>query len=208
VIASAERRTTAPKFLIAGQIAGTRRFTVEEYHQFGDAGILTPDSRVELIDGWIVEKPVQKPPHAIVMTRLTKRLPRLIPQSFEVRLQLPITLPTSEPEPDAVVARGPEERYGACHPGPNDIALLIEVSHTTLAMDQGPKKLLYAAAKLPIYWVINIPDDRIEIYTSPRAGRKPTYRTRADFRRGSKIPLIVNGKTVAEIAVNDLLPDR
>jgi hypothetical protein len=130
----------------------------------------------------------------------------VIPESFEVRLQLPITLPTSEPEPDAIVARGPEERYAEYHPGSDDVALLIEVSDLTLAMDQGPKKLLYAAAKVPIYWIINIPDGRIEVYTNPRGGRNPTYRTRTDFKRGSKTPLILNGKTITDIPVNDLLP--
>ncbi len=205
MITTAERRTSAPKFLIAGQIPGTRRFSVEEYHQFGEAGILTPESRVELIDGWIVEKPVQKPPHARCLARLQKMMPRLIPTTCEFQSQLPITLATSEPEPDMVVVRGPAERYDDSHPGPQDVLLVIEVSDTTLPLDQGPKRLLYAAARLSVYWIINIPDNRVEVYTNPRGGRNPTYRTRTDFERGARIPLILKGKIVAEIAVDELL---
>jgi hypothetical protein len=205
---SIARRTATPKFLTNGQLPGVYRFTVDEYHQFGDAGILTPESRVELIDGWIVEKPVQKPPHAIALTRLQKRLPKVVPTEFEIRTQLPITLPTSEPEPDAVVARGPEVRYDDSHPKPGDIAIVIEVSHASLAFDQGPKLLLYAAAKLPVYWIVNIPDQRVEVYSNPRIGRVPKYKTTANYERGATVPLVVFGKQVGAIAVTDLLPRR
>jgi Uma2 family endonuclease len=182
------------------------RFTVDQYHQLGQAGILTPEDRVELIDGWIVEKAVQKPPHARANARLQRVLPRVVPAGLEIRFQLPITLPTSEPEPDGVLARGPEERYRDAHPGPRDVLLVVEVADTTLAFDRGEKLLLYAAARLPAYWIINIPDQRIEVYVNPRGGRRPGYRTRTDFVRGIKVPIVVNAQTVGEIAVNDLLP--
>jgi Putative restriction endonuclease len=182
------------------------RFTVDQYHRLGDAGILTPEDRVELIDGWIVEKAVQKPPNARTNVRLQGLLPRVLPENVEVLFQLPITLPTSEPEPDAAVARGPVERYDEAHPGPRDVLLVIEFSDTTLEFDTGDKLLLYAAARLPVYWVVNIPDHRVEVYTNPRAGRSPTYRTRVVHLRGAKVPVVLNGQTVGEILVDDLLP--
>lgn len=203
--ATVARRTSAPAFLIADLVPNAHRFTVEQYHQLGDAAILSPEDRVELIDGWIREKPVQKPPHARSITRLVRVLPRIVPETYELLPQLPITLPTSEPEPDVVVARGPGERYDEMHPGPADVVLVIEVLDSTLDFDRGPKLLLYAAARLPVYWIVNIPDRRVEVYTNPRAGRRPTYRTRTDFRRGSKVPIVLNGRTVGEVAVNDLL---
>jgi Uma2 family endonuclease len=182
------------------------RFTVDQYHQLGKAGILTPEDRVELIDGWIVEKAVQKPPHARANVRLQRVLPRVVPNGLQVQFQLPITLSTSEPEPDGVIARGPEDRYDDAHPGPRDVLLVIEVADTTLAFDQGEKLILYAAARLPAYWIVNIPDQRIEVYTNPRGGRRPAYRTRNDYGRGSRVPVILNSQTVGEIAVDDLLP--
>lgn len=203
--ATAARRASAPPFLIENLVPSVHRFTVEQYHQLGDAAILTPEDRVELIDGWIREKPVQKPPHARCVARLVRIILRIIPETYEFLSQLPITLPTSEPEPDIVVAQGPEERYDDAHPGPGDVAMVIEVSDSTLEFDRGPKLFIYAAARLPVYWIVNIPDRRVEVYTNPRAGRRPTYRTRTTYRRGSKIPIVLDGRTVGEIPVNDLL---
>lgn len=200
------RRTSAPPFLIDDLVPDAYRFTVDQYHQLGDAGILTPEDRVELIDGWIREKPVQKSPHASTLTRLQKRLPRAIPESFEFRSQVPITLATSEPEPDAVVALGPEDRYDSNHPGPEEVVLVVEVSDASLAFDRGPKRLIYADARIPVYWIVNIPDQRVEVHTNPRRGRSPSYRTRTVYSRGAKVPIVLNGVSVGEIAVNDLLP--
>jgi Uma2 family endonuclease len=205
VSATLARKAAAPPFLIPDLVPDAYRFTVEQYHLLGDAAILTPEDRVELIDGWIREKPVQKTPHASAMTRLQNRLPRLIPANFAIRSQLPITLATSEPEPDVVVARGSEEQYDDNHPGPGDVALVVEVSDTSLDFDRGPKLLLYADARVPAYWVVNIPDQRVEVSTRPRRGRTPNYRTRTDYPRGSKVPIVLDGVTVGEIAVNDIL---
>jgi hypothetical protein len=168
--------------------------------------LLTTADRVELIDGWIVEKPVKNPPHVAVLNRLRKRLTKLASDTVEIRYQDPITLPTSEPEPDAVIAVGPEERYVEAHPTPKDIHLVVEVSDSTLDMDRGPKRLIYAAARIPIYWLVSIPDERVEVYSDPRAGRKPIYRTRRDYGRGTNVPVVINGATLGEIAVDDILP--
>ena len=204
--ATVARRTSAPVFLIADLVPDAYRFSVEQYHELGDAAILTTEDRVELIDGWIREKPVQKSPHASTVTRLQKRLPRAIPDSFEFRSQLPITLATSEPEPDGVVARGPEGRYDDNHPGPRDVALVVEVSDTTLDFDRGPKLIIYADARMPVYWIVNIPDERVEVYTNPRRGRTPNFRVRTDYERGAKIPIVLHDVSVGAIAVDDLLP--
>ena len=202
----ARRRSRAPAFLTTDPLATGFRFTVERYHELGESGVLSEADRIELIDGWVVEKSMHNPPHAIVLTRLTKRLARLISETFEIRFQLPITLSTSEPEPDAVVAIGPEERYRESHPTAKDIALVVEASDSSLEIDRGTKLLIYAAARIPVYWIVNIPDDRIEMYTDPRAGKHPTYRSRTDFLRGQKIPVVLNGTRVGEIAANDILP--
>lgn len=187
-------------------MANVHRFSVADYHRLGEAGLLTTDDRVELLDGLIVEKPVQKPPHAVSLMRLQKRLSRIVPETFEARFQLPITLSRSEPEPDAVIAIGPEDRYSTAHPSSKDVALVVEVSDTSLDLDQGPKQRLYAMARLPVYWIVNIPDERVEVYTQPRGGKALMYLTRVAYPRGAKVPLVLNGELVAELAVSELLP--
>src|SRR3954447_11323324 len=115
----------------SGAVNGTlqfHRFSVAEYHQMIDAGILTTNHKVELLDGWIVDKMTQNPPHVTVVTRLTRWLASILPEDeWTLRVQGPITLSTSEPEPDVVLARGPDSSYEKRHPGPKDVALLIEV---------------------------------------------------------------------------------
>ena len=200
------RRSRAPAFLTTDPLATGFRFTVERYHELGESGVLSETDRIELIDGWVVEKPMQNPPHFNAVILLNEQLPRVVPNTFAIRIQGPITLSTSEPEPDAVVAIGPASRYREGHPTAKDVALVVEASDSSLEIDRGTKLLIYAAARIPVYWIVNIPDDRIEVYTDPRAGKHPTYRSRTDFLRGQKIPVVLNGTRVGEINVNDILP--
>jgi len=206
VIATVARRTSVPKFLLNIPIPSVRRFTVDEYHLFGDAGILSPKDRVELIDGFVVEKPVQKPPHASSLSRLQKRLGKLMPDVYELRIQLPITLSTSEPEPDAVIALGPEAKFDKAHPQSKDISLVVEVSDTSLEFDEGPKLLLYAAARLPEYWIINIPAQQIQVYSNFKKGKVGGYRKKVIYLSGDRVPLNLDGEQIGLIAVNNLLP--
>src|ERR1700733_8946703 len=93
-----------------------RRFTVDEYHRMIEVGIITPEHRVELLEGWIVEKMGQNPPHSGVVRRLNRFLSKVLPDDFLISGQLPVTLKTSEPEPDYTIIRGPDDRYDDRHP--------------------------------------------------------------------------------------------
>src|SRR5438105_578987 len=97
-----------------------RRFSVAEYHKMIKTGILKPDDRVELLEGWIVNKMPQKPPHSNSITRANRRLARILSDHWTLRVHAPITLSGSEPEPDIVLARGAEELYDQRHPRPAD----------------------------------------------------------------------------------------
>ena len=149
-----------------------RLFTVAEYHRLMDVGIITKADRCELIHGLIVEKPRINPPHATAVSKLTRRLFGLVGDDSVIRIQLPITLSDSEPEPDVVVAAGTDDDYTDAHPGPKEVRLAVEVSDSSLADDQGVKLAMYAAAKLPVYWIVNLVDGRVEVYTNPR-GEEP-----------------------------------
>jgi hypothetical protein len=128
-----------------------------------------------------------------------------LPAGWILRVQSAITTQDSEPEPDIVVARGPGLRYFSSHPQPKDIGLVIEVSDTTLNEDREVKGRLYARARLPIYWIVNLPDGRIEVYTDPRSGKKPAYRSRSDYAVPQSLPLILEGHEVAGIDTRELL---
>jgi Uma2 family endonuclease len=188
-------------------MAGFRRFSVAEYHQLIQLGILTEDDNLELLEGYLVHKMSRNPPHDGTIQKVTKRLLRLLPPGWEVRVQCAITLPDSEPEPDIAVVRGDENTYLARHPGPADAGLVVEVADSTLAADRTDKCRIYARAGIVCYWLVNLNDRLIEVYTLPSGPTaSPAYGQRTDYRPGDQLPLALDGATVAALNVQDLLP--
>jgi Uma2 family endonuclease len=182
-----------------------RRFTVDEYHRMMQAGILTENDPVELLEGWIVPKMPHNPPHDAVLDQAQEYLRQSIPPGWRVRVQSAITTPDSEPEPDIVIAPGPASRYRIQHPRPADITLVAEVSDSTLSQDRGLKATLYARAGIAVYWIINLVDTQVEVYTDPTGpDTAPRYRQHQDYHPGDSVPLTIGSKTVS-IAVADLL---
>jgi Uma2 family endonuclease len=183
------------------------RFSVQQYHAMEKAGILTADDKVELLAGWIVPKMTKKPPHS-AGTRLTRRaFERVILEGWFVDSQEPVTTEDSEPEPDIAVVRGDIRDYSEHHPGPPDIGMLVEIADSSVKRDQGIKKWIYASARIPIYWIINIVERRVEVYTRPTGtGEEATYSQREDFGLDQEVPVILDGREVGRIVVRDLLP--
>ncbi|MEM9327475.1 MAG: Uma2 family endonuclease [Bacteroidota bacterium] len=162
---------------------------VEEYYWMAEVGILKPTDHVELINGEIIEKisPVGSK-HASVVGRMTGLVVRLIGHQYMVRIQSPVRLSAdSEPEPDLAIVASKEDDYADAHPGPFDIHLIMEVAHTTLEYDQTTKLKLYASSGIPCYWVVNIPENQIEVYTNPEKG---DYKNKEVFSSKGEIPLL------------------
>ncbi len=149
-----------------------RRFTVVEYHKMGEAGIITEDDRVELIDGEIVEMSPINPPHSVCVNRLNKLLNRHVPEELVVSVQNPIYLSEdSEPQPDIALLKPGEYISRTQHPGPEDVLLVVEVADTTVVSDQRQKIPRYAQAGIPEAWLVNIPKGVVEVYTDPGQGK-------------------------------------
>ncbi len=182
------------------------RFSVEQYHRMIETGVLCEENRVELLNGWIVEKMTHNPPHDTSVDLAHAEIARLLPKGWRVRVQSAITLSESEPEPDLAVVRGPARRYAKSHPGPKDIGLLVEVAETTLLEDREVKAPIYARARVPVYWIINLPERQVEVYAQPQGGRTPEYRRRQDYGINESVPLLVGGRELGRIPVGDLLP--
>lgn len=184
-----------------------RRFTVDEYHRMIRAGLLTEDDRVELLEGWIVLKMPRNPPHDATVEIADETLRPRLPAGWSMRVQSAITTPESEPEPDLVVVQGGARDYLSRHPGPADIGLLIEVSDSSLSRDRNEKGRLFARAGIPYYWIINLIDSRVEVYSDPSGPTaNPAYRQRQDYGPADSVPLVLGGQVIALIAVRDLLP--
>ncbi len=181
------------------------RFTVAQYHRMIATGVLTENDRVELLEGWIVDKMPQHPAHAGTISILLAKLQAKLPKGWFIRVQSPITLEDSEPEPDLAIVRGPEKRYRVAHPTPEDIAIVIEVADSTVEYARVVKGRTYARAHLPVYWIVNLVEQQVEIYTQPRAGRTPAYRQREDFGVEYGVPLVIAGREVTTLSVRQFL---
>lgn len=168
--------------------------------------MLTENDPVELLEGWIVAKLPHKPSHDATIDQTDEILRGQLPAGWRIRIQSAITTDDSEPEPDLAVVLGPASRYAAYHPGPQDIALLIEVADSSLAHDRDVKGRLYARAGIAACWIVNLVDLQVEAYSEPS---EPTvnsgYRQHRTYPAGEVVPLIIGGQSVAAIAVRELL---
>jgi Uma2 family endonuclease len=184
----------------------THRFTVEQYERMTELGFLTPEDRVELLEGWIADKMTQHPPHASCIDLVADALRAVLPPEWILRDQKPLRAGDSVPEPDVAVVRGPRRRYVKSHPVPEDVATVIELADTTLEDDRVRKGRIYARARIPVYWIINLPEGKVEVYTHPRGGKIPSYRQTRDYAPDAELPLVVAGREIGRVAVRDLLP--
>jgi Uma2 family endonuclease len=195
-----------PKHVVADQMP-LFRLSIDQYHQMVRSGILGEDDRVELLDGLLVRKMSKNPPHSTATGIVQDVFQAIVPGGWHVRVQDTLTLWDSEPEPDLVVARGQRRDYQNRHPGPADLALLIEVADSSLDRDRVTKKQVYAAAGVPLYWIINLVDQQVEVFTEPTgAADLPDYRTLQIYTRGQSVPLMIGEQQIGPILVNDLLP--
>jgi Uma2 family endonuclease len=159
------------------------RLSLRQYHTILALGVIPEDERVELLEGILAKKMTKSPEHEYMVAKLHELLAPLIGEQWIMRTQSAITLRGSEPEPDLVVAAGPLENYAHRHPRSRDIALVVEVAESSLALDRGRKHRIYARAEIPVYWIVNLVDKQVEVYTEPTAGRAPTYRKHVDLGR-------------------------
>jgi Uma2 family endonuclease len=184
-----------------------RRFSVAEYHRMIQTGILTEKDDVELLEGLIVAKMPRNPPHDVGVEVARDVIGGRWPPGWSLRSQSAITTADSEPEPDVAAVRGEPRAYRHRHPEPADIGVLVEVSDTTLTYDRTEKGRIYAHAGIAYYWIVNLVDGWIEVYSDPdTTGAPPAYRAHTDYRPGDLVPLILDGKVVATLPVAALLP--
>jgi len=135
----------------------------QEYDKLVELGVFA-DERIELLEGQLVQMSPIGPPHSGAVQELTMLLvPPLVGRAI-VRIQSPFAaLDSSEPEPDVVIV--PTGEYHREHP--SEACLIIEVAQSSLQLDRGQKQRIYAQAGVPEYWIVNVPERCLEVYTDP-----------------------------------------
>ena len=185
-----------------GQDPSTPCWTVGQYQEMIARGILTQESRVELLEGFIVRKMTRNPRHDSTIQRMFRPLLAIIPAGWDLRIQLALELSDSQPEPDFAVVRGSPDTFSDRHPTAADTALVIEVADSTLLRDQLDKSRIYATAGIPEYWVVNLVERQVEVYRTPRDGE---YTVRELFQSGDAMPLDLEQKRIGLLPVSELI---
>ena len=159
-----------------------RVFNVEEYHRMSEAGILSEDDGVELIEGEIIKMTPIGSRHAACVNRLNVLLNRKAGHAAIVSVQNPIRLDDySEPQPDIALLQPRDDFYSQAHPASKDVLLIIEVADTSIEYDRSVKLPLYARARIPEVWLANLINDSVKAFSQPADG---AYREFREAKRG------------------------
>ena len=177
--------------------APRRLLTVDEYHRMGEAGILTDDDRVELIEGELVAMAPIGSEHIACTNALNRLLVLAVGDRGIVSVGNPVRLNRhSEPQPDFAVLKLRDD-YRKTLPRPEDAMLAVEVSNTSLEFDRKVKLALYARGGIPEVWIVNLAAEEVEVHRSPaadtytsvtRAGRSDDLTI--DALPGVRIPVV------------------
>jgi Uma2 family endonuclease len=164
-----------------------KKFTVGQYHQMIESGILTDRDRVELLQGEIIEMSPVGRQHAACVDRLTELFVlRLFSQAI-IRVQSPIHLSNnSEPQPDVAILQRRPDFYAESHPQPKDIFALVEVSDTTIEFDRTVKVPLYAQDDIAELWIVDLNTETVQVYREPHS---TGYQSVQTLHRGQTIAL-------------------
>jgi Uma2 family endonuclease len=197
---STDQAATAPEWVPSPLY----RLSLEQYEAMVASGVFTPRDRFHLINGFLVAKMTQNDPHCTADDLCGAALVRILPPGWYVRAAKPVRLPSqvSKPEPDRCVVRGAIRDYSQRSPGAADVGLIVEVAESSLGEDRKLARI-YGASGIETYWIVNLVDRQVEVYTLPYADG---YHARQDFAPGEEIPLVLDGAEVGRVPVDEILP--
>jgi len=160
------------------------RWTEEEYQELVDHGILSPDARVQLVNGAIYQMSPQGPSHALAIELTADQLRVRCPDDCFVTSQRPLVLGApSKPEPDIAIVSGSRRDYAKEHP--RSARLVVEVSDSSLGIDRSEKAVAYAQAGIPEYWIVNLVEEAVEVYREPV---RSAYTKVGRFEKSDAVP--------------------
>lgn len=175
-----------------------RLINVDEYHKMAEIGILKPDDRLELIHGEIYEMSPIGSKHAGIVNKLASLLNELFKDMAVIGVQNPVQIDgRNEPEPDISLLNYRSDFYVSAHPVPADVLAIIEVSDASIKFDKEVKAPLYASHGIPEYWIIDLENNRIEVYTNPI---EKMYTKSQRYLPGDEVSLMDKN-----LSVNDVL---
>jgi Uma2 family endonuclease len=193
--------TSAPSPKLA---SGLYRWTVRQYDRMIQAGMIAAADRVELIEGLLVTKMGRNRPHVQAGNKGFWALARIFGPGWHVRKEDPVAVSQwSKPEPDLAVVRGEIADYDQRDVMAADVALVVEIADSSLPADQADMARVYAASGIPVYWIVNLVDRQLEVYSNPGPAG---YADAVAVKPGQDVPVVIDGVEVGRIAVADMFP--
>lgn len=160
---------------------------IHEWQRMGEANIFPPSTRIELIEGEILEMAPIGFNHSGHLKRIIKLFSKLAQDTAIISAQDPLQLgDLSEPEPDFMLLKPVDDFYSSRHPNASDVVLLIEIAESSLTYDQNQKLRLYALHGVAEYWLLNLNDNCLEVYREPFG---ETYAQKSTLRAGDSVTL-------------------
>ncbi len=179
------------------------RLTVAQYARMIEEGTIAEGERISLIEGLLVVRPRRIRAEIVATNKGLRVLWRMIPPGWHVTKGVPIRVSDwSRPEPDLAVVRGIVDEDEGREPTAAETAMVVEIAGAH-ADDRAELARVYAAAGVPVCWIVDLAEARVDLFSEPR---REGYRSRQVLTRGQDIPLVVDGIEAAWIAVSDLLP--
>lgn len=176
-------------------------FSVDDYLRMLEAGILSEDDPIELIDGEIIEMSPIGDAHAACVKKGNALFHRVVGPRAIVSVQDPIRLDNySEPQPDLALLKPRSDFYAQGKPTPADVFLIVEVADSSVQFDRNVKVPLYARALIPAVWLVDLNAGVIAVYSQPAGSNYQTVQT---ARRGDQ--LTIDSLPGLSILVDDLL---
>ncbi len=200
-VPSSARPSQTPSLSLASDLY---RLTVRQYEGLIEYGAIDESDRVELIEGLLVAQRRRTRAFIVAGNRGLRILWRILPPGWYVAKGVPIIASDwSKPKPDLAIVRGVVEDYDEHGLTSEDVALVVEIAESNLPTDRAEMNRVYAAANIPVYWIVNLIEDQVEIWSEPGQDGYHAYHV---LRRGQDLPVVIGGVEAGWIAAADILP--
>ena len=185
----------------------SERLTVDDYRRRAALGEFSASANFELLEGVVVPKARQSLRHEGALEKIQEVLRKLLPEGWHLRVQQPIHTTDSQPEPDVAIVAGALDGYTNRPPRAEDVALVVEAADASLISDRRLKGRVYARAGILTYWLLNLIDSQLEVFSNPSGPvQMPGYHEQRVYRSEDKLSLVIGLDDLGTIRVADLIP--
>jgi Uma2 family endonuclease len=194
-----------PAETISSPVERPYLFSVDDFYRMVDLDFFPDDVRVGLWEGQVYEEMGKKHPHSLSWAKLNSALGQILPRGWSLWAECSIAISLNKaPMPDMLILRGDLDDFEDRRPVAADVSLMIELADTSLRIDTGTKLEAYAKAGIPAYWVFNLREDVIYVYTDPipAEGR---FRSMTTIDPDGSLPFVLDGVPVAMIPASRVL---